>query len=240
MSSLNLANSSLATICFIIVFMLFFIRLKKLTIWGGITGMLVGIPVFLGAGWWGLLYLGIFFLLGTLATAHGKQHKLSHDDLEQQSTGRRPGQVFANGGIAALMAILAIFDHKHTFLYHAMMVGSLAAATADTLSSELGTVYGKKFVNVLSFKPDERGLDGVISLEGTIIGAAGSLLLAILFSIQYGFGAATIVIAAAGVIGNYVDSILGAVFERRLVMTNNMVNVCNTAAGAVVTALLLV
>jgi uncharacterized protein (TIGR00297 family) len=114
------------------------------------------------------------------------------------------------------------------------MAGAFSSATADTLSSELGTVYGKKFYNILTFQKDKKGLDGVVSFEGTGIGIAGSAVMATIYCLGAGWSLAFLWIVIAGTIGNLCDSVLGATVERRQIIGNDVVNFLNTLIGAMV------
>lgn len=209
------------------------VKTGKLSLPASFAGGLTGYLVFAGTGFGGLLMLGAFFILGTLATAHGKAAKagIPGDGIHPEQ--RKTGQVFGNGGVAALLGILAFIDPAHNVsLYTMMLAGSLASATADTLSSELGMVYGRNFYNVLSLKKDQKGLDGVVSIEGTLLGAAGAVVIAVIYSLFFGFGKGSVLIAVAGIVGNLMDSILGASLERKHYINNDVVNFLNTLSAA--------
>lgn len=222
-----------AVIVFLLLAVFLSIRTNKLTIAGGITGGVVAMCIYLGAGLTGIGMLGTFFLLGTFATKWGMQTKQKLGYAEENKGRRTASQVLANGGVAAITGLLAYRFTEHKEILVLMMAGSLASATADTLSSELGTLYGKRFINILSFKKDVRGENGVISLEGTMLGIAGSVLIALGYAIGFD-PAGTVSIIIAGTIGNLTDSILGAAFERKGYIKNDAVNFLNTLTAALV------
>ncbi|RZJ74669.1 MAG: DUF92 domain-containing protein [Flavobacterium sp.] len=208
---------------------------KMLTTKGYCTAGLIGSAVFLAAGFHGLSMLMTFFLISVVATSHKKELKFKISGETDHADGRTAGQVFANGGVAAITAIMAIADADRADLYLLMMAASLASALSDTLSSELGMVYGRRYFNILTLKRDENGLDGVVSVEGTVIGAVGALFTGLLYS---GFGSTAIIIAIAGITGNLMDSILGASLERKGYLVNDAVNFLNTLFAAIVALLL--
>ena len=142
------------------------------------------------------------------------------------------GQVLANGGVAGLIGFLTLLVPHHATTLQVMMATSLASATADTVSSELGVVYGRRFYNIGTLRSDKRGLDGVVSLEGTFLGVVGGLLIAVIYALEFGFGKNMFWIVVAGTIGNLADSVLGATLERSRIMNNNAVNFCNTLVAA--------
>ena len=211
---------------------------RKLTLVGAVTGGLTGFLIYQGAGYTGIAMLALFFITGSWATGWQVQHKAAIGAAEQRKGQRTAGQVLANGGVAALLGAIAWYMPAYTQLLQIMMAGSFAAATADTLSSELGTVYGRRFYNVLSFKKDQRGLDGVISLEGTLIGLIGSAIIAGIYALGHGFDLSFMWIVIAGFTGNLADSVLGAALERKQLIGNNMVNFLNTLTGALACLLL--
>ena len=134
--------------------------------------------------------------------------------------------------MAGIPGLLVWFFPEQRELLQLMMAAALASATADTLSSELGTVYGKRFYNILSFKNDKRGENGVVSIEGTLIGIFGSILIAVVYAIGFGWNSQLGWIVIAGTFGNIADSILGATLERKNYLKNDAVNFINTVIAA--------
>jgi uncharacterized protein (TIGR00297 family) len=212
---------------------------KKLTVSGAITGGVIGLLIFKGGGYTGIAMLTSFFVVGSWATGWQMNMKQKARLAEHDKGKRTASQVIANGGVAAMFGALAWYRPEYAALFQLMMAGSLAAATADTLSSELGTVYGKRFYDIISFKKVKAGPDGVVSLEGTLIGAAGAVVIAFIYLLGNGFTMAGLIIVAAGIIGNLADSVLGATLERRGIIGNNIVNFLNTLTGALICAGLL-
>jgi uncharacterized protein (TIGR00297 family) len=212
---------------------------KKLTIPGAVAGAVLGWIIYIGGGFISLMMMTLFFVSGTAATSWKKKEKQLTKASDSQQVTRTLEQVLANAGVAGLMALLALLIPRHAFEFQLMLAGSFAAATADTLSSELGMVYGRRFYNIVTFKPDEKGLDGVVSIEGTILGAVGAGLIGLLYLFHGYIGTWCFVVIVAGIIGNYVDSVLGATLERKGVINNDAVNFLNTLTGALVAGLLM-
>jgi uncharacterized protein (TIGR00297 family) len=221
----------LVFICAIVAASILF---RKLTIAGALTGGCLAAFLYKGAGITGIIMLGAFFVAGTTATAIGRRRKEKLGIAEKNKGQRNAWQVLANGGVAASAGLLAWLYPQQAGLWQLAAAASLASASADTLSSEMGSIYGKSFYNILSFKKDQCGLDGVISLEGTLWGIAGSILIALIFMIAYGYSALGLWIVVAGFIGNMIDSVLGASLERKGWLKNDQVNFLNTLAGALV------
>lgn len=208
-------------------------RWKKLTPAAAALGALLGGIIFSGDGYRGIIELALFFILGTSATAWKKKEKLRVKGHASHQPQRTTGQVFANGGVAAIMGALIIAFPTHKALLSLALAASLSAATADTLSSELGIVYGRRCYNILTWKKEERGLDGVISTEGTCFGIAGSILIASAYTLTTAWNpGAFLLIVLAGTAGNLADSLLGALFERGGILNNNAVNFLNTLTAA--------
>ncbi|WP_198172459.1 DUF92 domain-containing protein [Hymenobacter ginkgonis] len=213
-------------------------RAGKLTTPAVWMGGLLGLLIYLGAGFVGLALLALFFGLGTAASAWKVADKRRLGLAEENKGRRTAGQVIANAGVAGALGLLSWRYPPAAPWGQLLLAGSFAAATADTLASELGNVYGRRYYNVLTFKPDTRGLNGVVSLEGTLLGLAGSALIAAVYCLGAGWSAAFGWLLLAGTAGNFADSLLGATLERRHYLTNNAVNLLNTLVGALTTGAL--
>jgi len=207
---------------------------KKLDAKAAVAAVVIGFIAWLGEGYTGIALLATFFVAGTLATSWKMRTKQQAGLAEQHRGQRTAAQVIANGGVAAILSLFSFLSAEHHALLLLMVASSLSSATADTVSSELGNVYGRKFYNIINFKKDIRGLNGVVSFEGAMIGVAGSSLIALVYAIQAGFTIHFFWIVIAGTAGNLTDSVLGAALERKHILNNDAVNFLNTLTGALV------
>ncbi|WP_153797640.1 DUF92 domain-containing protein [Foetidibacter luteolus] len=215
----------------IIAGLLFSVLTGRLTLPAGLTGALLGWVIFKGAGATGFAVMTTFFLLGTLATSWKLKRKQALGLAENNKGKRKASQVMANAGFAALAGAVAWLQPQYSATAALVIAAAFASATADTLSSELGNVYGKKFYNIITWQKDNRGLDGVISAEGTLLGIAGSIIIALVYAAGYGISGKLFIIVFAGTVGNLFDSLLGATLERRRCLGNDAVNFLNTAVA---------
>ncbi len=230
-------------------------RARALSASGGIAGWIVGACVFGSGGWPYAAVLFAFFIPSSLLSRAGRARKRNLIDTGKH--GARDGlQVVANGGTAALCAVLAGATHAHPIAL--AFAGAFAAASADTWGTEIGTLAKMQPRSILTLKPIATGLSGGVTIAGTLAEVAGACAVATVAA-ALGFGAWWIV-AAGGVTGALADSVLGAsaqalrycaVCDRacetdphscgsrtRLArgipwMSNDAVNACATAIGAI-------
>jgi uncharacterized protein (TIGR00297 family) len=171
------------------------------------------------------LALLIVFAVTLVATRVGYARKQQLRTAEPAG-GRTAAQAMANLGIAALVVAVAGPG------WPVLALAALAEAAGDTSSSEIGMAFPGKTLLVTSFKSVPAGTDGGISLFGTIAalaGAASVAMAAVATGLVPVSQIATIIMA--GFFGTVVDSLLGAVFERRGLLDNDLVNLLSTAAA---------
>ena len=106
---------------------------------------------------------------------------------------------------------------------------------SDTCASEIGKAYGKHTFLITTLQPVPRGTEGAVSLEGTIAGIVGSILIAFL-SWAVGLidltGVVFCIIAAF--IATNIESVIGATVQSKFEwLTNEVVNFFNTLIGAI-------
>jgi uncharacterized protein (TIGR00297 family) len=208
------------------------VSLKKIDIKGATVGVAMAFIIWIGIGEVVLLALFTFFVLGTLASSWKKEQK-SVLKLAQENDGKRSiRNVLSNGGVACILSFIAFLLPDYHTTFFTMAIGSFAVACSDTLSSEIGNIYGRKYFNIISWKSASRGVDGVVSMEGLLVGIFGSAVIAalpMLFHIDWKLFA---IVTASGFLGNIMDSILGATLQRIGLLNNHGVNFWATASGA--------
>jgi uncharacterized protein (TIGR00297 family) len=204
---------------------------------GAVAGAAVCFALIVGAGWAGFAALGAVFLLTWAATRIGSTRKRNLGTAEARN-GRNALQVLANIGVASVCALLYARLGDKRFLICAG--AAMAEAAADTVSSEIGQAIGGVPRLLTSWKVVAAGTDGAVTLIGTLAGAAAAVVVAATSVLGGMFGwRKFLVCIAAGMIGTFVDSLLGATIERRGWLGNNAVNFLSTLAAAATAFLVL-
>jgi uncharacterized protein (TIGR00297 family) len=172
------------------------------------------------------LALLMVFVVTLAATRVGYARKQQLRAAEPAG-GRTAAQAMANLGVAALVVAVAPAG------WPVLALSALAEAAADTGSSEIGMAFPGRTILITTFKPVAAGTDGGVSLIGTVAALLGAAAVAMVAVVTRLVPAAAVVsIIGAGFFGTLVDSLLGAVFERRGKLDNDLVNLFSTAATA--------
>ncbi|HLE53241.1 MAG TPA: DUF92 domain-containing protein [Anaerolineales bacterium] len=171
---------------------------------GGLIFGLGGIP-------WAVLLLTFFISSSLLSRAFAASKFVLAEKFAKGSR-RDYGQVLANGGLGALLALLLALLPLEEWPWIAF-AGAMAAVNADTWATELGVLSASPPRLITNRKVVERGTSGGITLFGNLAALAGAALI--------GFGAALFtpdipalrlmaVFIVAGFAGATLDSFLGA------------------------------
>lgn len=137
---------------------------------GAVAGGVAGFLILAAGGWRAYALLWTFFLLGTLATKLGYRRKAAAGTAQSNEGRRGAAHVAANCLVPAALVLLG--------LPWVAFVAAFGAALADTLGTEVGTLYGRQAFSPLTFQPLPRGTPGAVSLVGTAASAGGAALLA--------------------------------------------------------------
>jgi uncharacterized protein (TIGR00297 family) len=148
---------------------------------GMLTGVLLGLlTIVLGGNGWFLMLI-TFFGVGGLATKFRYDAKQARGIAEENDGARGSGNVLANS-LAGLVAVLAAaaspsLTSLPRLLFLFAFAGSIAAATSDTLSSEIGGVFDDPRL-ITTLERVEPGTDGAVTWQGELAGLAGAAIIA--------------------------------------------------------------
>jgi uncharacterized protein (TIGR00297 family) len=204
--------------------------LKAVTLSGAIAGGVLAFLLFL-AGPGPFAALVAVFLLTWISTRIGYPKKRQMGTAEARG-GRSASQVIANIGVATAAAIIGLLTrHAQPWLF--VSAAAFAEAVADTTSSEVGQAVSDSAYLITDFRPVPMGTNGGISAAGTLAGIVAAIAVAVVAWVGGAIALHWLLpVTAAGVLGMFVDSVLGATLERRGLLNNDGVNLLGTITAS--------
>ena len=193
---------------------------------GALGALLVGTLIFGLGGWvWGVA-LAVFFISSSALSHYKERQKAAVAEKFEKGHRRDMGQVLANGGLGALIAVASAVVPESAVpnaLWFYLFVGVMATVTADTWATELGTLSVAPPRLITSGRVVEVGTSGGVSPLGTGVSLAGGLLIGLTVALlgpPAGFlpwSAAPVVAlvgALSGAAGSLLDSLMGATVQQ--------------------------
>lgn len=224
---------------------------RSVDVSGLVGGWLLGAMIIVFGGWQLYLVLLAFFVIATTVTKLGVKRKEELGVAQERGGRRGVAHAFANVGVAAICALLAAIWPAHFAMFYLAAVAALATATTDTTGSEVGQWIGRTAFLPVTFRRVKPGTEGAISLEGTLAGILGGVLVSAIgvatLIAHGGTGVAAVraigfplvgAVALSAFAGSYLESVAGSWNRTRAVLPNGVLNFLNTAVGAVIFAAL--
>jgi uncharacterized protein (TIGR00297 family) len=167
------------------------------------------------AGWsWAILLIA-FFVTSTALSGFGRVRKRAvTGDVVEKGGERDAVQVLANGGVYAALAI-AYAGLPQPWI-KAAAAAALAASTADTWATEIGTLSRHAPRDILSFRPVAPGTSGGVTLAGTLASLGGAIFIAIVVVILGWPRSAAYGAVIGGFAGSLADSLLGSRLQEKM------------------------
>ena len=194
------------------------LKLKLLTRDGAVAAVILGTIIHACAPWYGTLSLLLFFGSSAYLSRNRKKSLPASivEDVVAKGDKRDAAQVLANGGVAALCAVMIVVSKRNP-IWDAALLGAIAAAMADTWSTEIGRTYGTNPVDWFTRKPVMPGTSGGITMAGIYGSFGGAITLAVIgwMSITNWQVASPVSFAVifGGILGATADTMLGSTMQ---------------------------
>ncbi len=187
---------------------------RTLTPAGGAAAIATGTHLVAGAGARAGLSMITFFLTSSALSRVGRASKVSFLAMWEKSDTRDATQVFANGGVATVCAM--IYGHTRSPYALRGCCAAISTAAADTWATEVGSVCGHAPRIITTGRVAEAGTSGAVSWQGVCAALAGAAITSSLFWLRRDNGVLDAVLCAtSGVAGSVIDSVLGATIQAR-------------------------
>jgi len=202
------------------------------------VGMVLGL--FGGIGW--LLLLVLFAFIGFLVTKYKMELKIRKGVQEGRKGERNYRNVLANGAVPMAIAVLTFLAGWEGELPALIYMSAVCVAAADTTASELGVLSDRTYM-ITTLRRVPPGVDGGVSLYGTGWAVAASAFAALVgWLVIMGSMPSVLILVpvAMGVLGCFIDSVIGATLETNGWVTKLWNNLTSMALGAAIALLILI
>jgi uncharacterized protein (TIGR00297 family) len=190
------------------------LRFGWLTVPAAIGAFILGSLVFGFCGIKWSVPLLTFFFSSVVMTRYGRDTKRRFKDITDIAPRRRLHQVLANGGVAGIMILLAVFfpDDQWYIIYGAV----IASMTSDTWSTEIGMLSPGIPRHIHNGRRVPQGTSGGLTPSGVAAGIGGSVCILLSMIPWLGFQIRPVaIICCTGLLSNLFDSLLGGTVQVR-------------------------
>ena len=188
-------------------------KYKSLNKSGVIAAYIMGILIFGAGGLKWVTPIVVFFILSSIISKLSKTNNEIHKGSKRDII-----QVLANGGIATIISIINFYSPNENL--YIIYLAVIAAATADTWASEIGSFSTGKPFHLIKLSKVPKGTSGAISFLGTIgsiLGATTIAFIGLIWDISFPF---IYLIVITGSIGSLIDSFIGASVQANFQCSN--------------------
>ena len=201
----------------VIAFALAAILLKALDGRGFLASFLVGYSIIVGGGPSWFVIVAVFFALGVGFTWYKYEFKKRIGGAQEKGGARNWPNILANGGLASIFAVAEFTIGGSIFT--ALFLGSISTAAADTVATELGLLSKKQPRLItkpsVAVSPGTSGGVTWLGFGGAVIASGVIGAMAVLLRVMADPVPVLAICLVGGVAGAVVDSLLGALVQRR-------------------------
>ena len=179
-----------------------FYQLQSLNKSGVISAYIMGLIIYGTGGLNWIIPILVFFILSSVLSKLSKT-----ENTIQKGSQRDIMQVMANGGVPTIVSVINFYyPIDQLFILY---IAAIAASTADTWASEIGSFSNRDPIHVIKLKRVIKGTSGGISAIGTLGSVIGAAIIGITGYLLGLSGLLLIIIIISGTIGSLIDSLIG-------------------------------
>ncbi len=213
---------------------LIFCRIPIMTKNGWISAGILGTILWGCLSWQGWMSVVLYLILGSFVTKIGFSYKESRGIAEKRSGKRGPENVWGSAATGLFFAILIKLDLANLDILKVAYAASFAAKLADTFGSEIGKRFGRNTYLITNLQKVKKGTEGGISFEGTFASLLGAIIMSYLMYLLdlINMKSQFLIVIFSGFLATVLESYIGARFQEKYKLTNEIVNSIQTSISA--------